>query len=514
MTQNRRIALNIVATYGRSLVSLFCGLFISRWVLAALGDVDFGLYGVVGGLTIFVAFINMLLSQATARFYAFSIGKAKVSAGADGLEECRQWFNTAVVIHTAVPCLLVAAGYPLGVYAVEHWLTIPPERIGACVWVFRYVCIACFVSMVNVPFQAMYTAKQEIAELTIYSFAQTLANVCFMYFMVTHPGDWLEKYALWMCFVSVVPQLFICYRALRVYPECHFNSAYLWSESRFWQLGAFACWQAFGGLGFVLRGQGIQILINKYFGPTINGSMAIATQVSGSAQTLSSALQGAFAPAITNSCGAGEIEQVRILAYRATKFALVLTLVFFLPLAFEIDEVILLWLKTPPDYVTGLCLCMMFMLLADKASIGHCSACNATGRIARYQIVGGTLLISCFPLAWIFLALNLGVYSIGVAMVITTFANTVSRVYFARKLVGMSIRYWVTRIVLPIVFVVVCALPAGYVPRIVFERSFLRICVTTLSVELIFLPLVYLVVLSVEERLFVQKKIKHILRMK
>ena len=54
MTQNRRIFLNIVATYGRSLFALVCGLFISRWVLAALGKTDFGLYGVVGGMTVIV----------------------------------------------------------------------------------------------------------------------------------------------------------------------------------------------------------------------------------------------------------------------------------------------------------------------------------------------------------------------------------------------------------------------------------------------------------------------------
>ena len=50
MTQNRRILLNIAATYGRSLYALVCGLFISRWVLAALGKTDFGVYGVVGGM--------------------------------------------------------------------------------------------------------------------------------------------------------------------------------------------------------------------------------------------------------------------------------------------------------------------------------------------------------------------------------------------------------------------------------------------------------------------------------
>ena len=230
MTQNRRIVLNIVATYGRSLYALVCGLFISRWVLSALGKTDFGLYGVVGGMTVFITFLNVLLSIATGRFYAFAEGQALKSASEGhaeaGLEECRKWFSTAVLLHTVVPFILIILGYPLGMYAVENWLTIPLDRLDACRWVFRFVCISCFVGMINVPFQAMYTAKQYIAELTIYGIAATTANVFFMYFMVTHPGDWLARYALWMCLVSVVPQIIICLRATKVFPECQFRLSY------------------------------------------------------------------------------------------------------------------------------------------------------------------------------------------------------------------------------------------------------------------------------------------------
>lgn len=509
MTQNRRIVLNIVATYGRSVFSLFCGLFISRWVLAALGKVDFGLYGVVGGLAVFVTFINQLLSQATARFYAFSVGKARVT-GAGGLEECRQWFNTAVMIHTAVPCILMAIGYPLGVYTVEHWLTIPLERLLACVWVFRYVCIACFVGMLNVPFQAMYTAKQEIAELTIYSFAQTIANVCFMYFMVTHPGDWLEKYALWMCMVSIVPQLIICARAIMVYKECKFNVRYLWSGMRVQKLGSFACWQAFGGLGAMLRGQGVQILINKYFGPTINGSMSIANQVSGSAQTLSSALQGAFAPAITNSCGAGELEQMRLLAYRACKFGMLLALIFVLPLALELRTVMQLWLGDPPAYAVELCWCVLVMTIIDKSSAGHMLAVSATGKIAAYQIFLGGSLILTLPLAWMLVALKWGVCSVGWAMIATTLVCAWGRVWFARTIVGMSARYWIRRIMLPVALLLLVCLGVGCLPRLMLPAGVLRMGMTTAMVETVLLPFAFLVVLDACERQFILAKIRKV----
>lgn len=50
MSPNRRILLNIVATYGRSLCALVCWVFVSRWVLAAAEKSEFGLCGVAGGM--------------------------------------------------------------------------------------------------------------------------------------------------------------------------------------------------------------------------------------------------------------------------------------------------------------------------------------------------------------------------------------------------------------------------------------------------------------------------------
>ena len=107
--------------------------------------------------------------------------------------------------------------------------------------------------MINVPFTAMYTAKQYIAELTIYSFAQTAANTAFFYFMATHPGAWLMKYAIWMCVVAITPQILITTRAFVIFKECRINLAYWWDLARFKQLGSYALWQMFGGLDYIFR---------------------------------------------------------------------------------------------------------------------------------------------------------------------------------------------------------------------------------------------------------------------
>ena len=507
--------MNIIATYGRSLYALVCGLFISRWVLAALGKTDFGLYGVVGGMTVFITFLNGLLSIATGRFYAFAEGQALKSASEGhaeaGLEECRKWFSTAVLLHTVVPFILIILGYPLGMYAVENWLTIPLDRLDACRWVFRFVCISCFVGMINVPFQAMYTAKQYIAELTIYGIAATTANVFFMYFMVTHPGDWLARYALWMCLVSVVPQMIICLRATKVFPECQFRLSYAWNKGRVSELSSFAFWQAFGGLGAIFRGQGIQILVNKYFGPAYNASMSIANQVAAQSQTLSGAMQGAFAPAITTACGAGRYDEMRALAYRTCKFGMLLALIFVLPLALELRTILNLWLVDPPPYTAELCWCILLMSIVDKSASGHMLAVAAKGKIAAYQTFLGSSLILTLPLAWVMVAKGIGFVSIGWAMVLTMMICSWGRVWFARKLVGMSARYWMFKIMLPVGIVVGVVAAAGYLPHLVLTSGLPRIFVTTIVCEVLLLPLAWFVLLDSSERLYLTNRIARFL---
>ena len=340
MTQGKRIFLNTIATYGRSMFGVLCGIFSTRWVLEALGPVDFGLYGLIASLVIFISFLNIQFSSAIARYYAFSIGEAKIAQDATlALCECRAWFSTAVFIHTIGPLLLVAIGYPMGLYAIGNdWLNIPIDKVGDCEQLWAFVCLSTFVAMANVPFTAMYTAKQYIAELTIYSFLQTVLRTVIIYYMVCHPGDWLVRYGFWMAVVAIVPQVIIAVRALKVFPECRLVGKALFCKWRMLKLGCFAFWQAVGGIGYVAAHQAMSVIVTKSFGPKINASFSVSQTVSGEAASLTGALQGAFAPAITTACGSGDMQTMREMAFRVCKVGTLLTMMFALPMIVEIQE--------------------------------------------------------------------------------------------------------------------------------------------------------------------------------
>lgn len=513
MTGNARIVLNIVATYGRSLYALAVGLFTARWALQALGQVDYGLMGVVGGLAFFISFLNGLMAAAVGRFYAVNVGKESVAEDkAVALEETRKWFSTAVILHSVLPAVLMLAGYPAGLWAVRHFLEIPPERLEDCVWVFRFVCTSTFVAMVCVPVQAMYTAKQYIAELTVYSFATTTCNAVFLYYMVTHPGTWLAKYAFWTCLLAVTPQVIIAVRGLWLFPECRFRCVRGELLRRLGELGHYAGWQMFGTLGVLLRVQGIQVLLNKYFGPRVNSAMKVANDVNAHTQTLSMSMLGAFQPAIVTAYGAGDFDRMRSLAFRACKFSMLFVLVFALPLGLELREVLRLWLGTPPQYAYGLCLFMFVDTVFEQSSVGHMMAVNARGKIALYQaFLGGTRLMT-LPLAWLFLAWGHGVYSVGAAILTTTVICSWGRVGFARRLVGMSARYWLGRILLPVAGIAGACLLAGFLPRLWMGPSVWRVLATVGVCEPLFLGLTWGGLLDRREKEYVLSRAQKLWR--
>ncbi len=511
MSPTRRIILNFLATYGRSLFALACGLFTSRWVLMSLGDVDFGLFGLVGGLTAFVTFFNDLLSTSVSRYYGFSVGAA-AKGGKNELRTCQEWFNVALFIHTIVPVLLLIIGYPIVEYIVRHYLTIPPERLEACVWVSRFSCLACFVGMISVPFNAMYIAKQYIAELTIYSVVTTALRVVILYYMVTHPRDYLTIYAAITALLAAVPQIIITWRALKVFPECRFVSAYLWQPVKMKALFVFAGYRFTSALSIMAQSQGMALIVNKMMGASRNAAMALGNTLASQGDTLSNALFGALSPAITNAAGVGDMKLMRSLSYRACKFGTILILIFAIPMSLEMTKLFELWLKTPtpPVMADKLCLCCLWVLVLEKISAGHYMVIFAVGQIAGYQLSVGICGLLGLPIAIVFAYFGFDLLAIGYAMIITKVFAILIRLYYARKWAQLSVWYWLTRIFTPLTLVTIVALGAGWGVTSLFASTLSRIAFTILATEFVFLPLVWFFVIDAAEHKFCFEKIRGI----
>lgn len=473
----------------------------------ALGEVDYGLMGVVAGLMAFISYLDNLLASAIGRFFALAIGEEKTNLEL-GIESGCMWFTTSVVIQIIVPTFLLVSCYPIGEWAVRHFLTIPSDRLDACVWVWRFVCLSSYLSMLAMPFRSMYTAHQYIVELTFYSFVTTTLNACFLYYMVTHPGVWLAKFAFWQCLLSILPTLIIAIRAYFLFPECRVVRRYLKCWGNIKSMASYSLWNAIGILGGVCRGQGIAILVNKIYGASVNAGLSVGTSLSGHCNALAASMLGAFSPAIYNAWGAKEYDRARNMAYLVCKVGTLLILVFSIPLSLEVDEVMRLWLKNPPRYAAGICIFVMAMTVIDKMTVGHLICVNANGKIARYQSFLGTVLLFTLPLAWLLIKFGVGVYSVGWSMVVTMAVCSFGRVCFARRLVSMSARHWILTVFAPLFFGTLLSLCVGLIPKLILPTSFFRVCLTTCVVELFLISFSWCLVLNASERAFVMAKIR------
>lgn len=477
----------------------------------SMGEVDFGLWGVIGGLTAFISFLNGLMGESITRFYAYSVGEARCSQDADaGLYCCQKWFSIAVIIHTILPVVLIVIGYPCGIWAIENWLVIPPDRVASCIWVWRCVCASCFCGMVSVPFRAMYTAKQEIAELTIYSFVGTTVYVGLSYVMTLSSRDWLVYYAIITCLITVVPELIISIRGVLKYKECRFNARSLCEVSSFGELFKYAGLRFFGALSQLLTAQGIALSINKMLGPAKNAAMAIGTNLSGKAQTLTMSIRSAMQPAITNATGEGDDARANSLSFRTCVLSALGVWLFAGPLILEVDEVMILWLKNPPDGAVPLCRVLLLALFVDNLTIGHVMRVFATGKITSFQVAESVVWLSALVVALGWFFCGGGIVGVGVGYLVMYTLDNIVKLYCARKVGGMGVRWWFSRVALPVVGVAIVSAGVGLIPVTLLPRSFMRLMLTTFVCEIVFLPLVWHYVLSEGERVLVKGRLRNV----
>ena len=508
MDKNKVILCNIIATYSRTVLIMIGTFLTSRWLLASMGKTDYGLWGLIGGLTLFVAFINSLLSNSVSRYYAFAEGECQ--AGKNSLV-ITQWFNTALAIHLVTSSVLIVIGYPIGKYAILHWLTIPGDRIEQCIWVFRFSCISCYAGMVSVPFTAMFIAKQEITEYTMFLMLVPVLNVIFAYNTTLHERNWLIPYSVFYAGMNIAIYSLICFRAKCKFPECKFNLYDCFNKSRLKDLFGFASWQCFGNLGSLVRSQGMSILGNIEYGPDINASITIANKVSSQTDSLSVSMLTAFSPAITSSYGAKDYDLFRKYTRATNKIGTILVLIFALPILLEIDEILLIWLKNPPEHTASLCSLILVSLVIDKSTAGHMLAVSASGKIALYQSVLGSFLIFSLPLAYILIKIGFGVPSIGYSILVTTSMCAFGRLFLAKTVIQVSVMQWIKKVFFPTLLVVIFSFFFGYLPHLFLDMSVKRLLLTLVLSEISIFFFSACFVLEDHEKKYVLNKISQIL---
>ena len=250
------------------------------------------------------------------------------------------------------------------------------------------------------------------------------------------------------------------------------------------------------------------IIINKMLGPASNAASAVGSKLSQQTLSLGQSIIGALNPAVTNAAGAGDYDRMRMLSYQSCKFSCAFVMIFAIPLAFEVDEVMLLWLKTPPAGSGTLCVFLMVGFVVDRITSGLSSSIEALGKIAAFKTTMGIIGLLPALFTILFVTMGFGVASVGISYVAARIPLGIVRLYFARSLAGVSIRYWFKSVLLPVVFLCVAVCAVALVPRLFMSASFSRVVVTTAISEVVLMPIAWCFVLSAEERQYVTSRIR------
>lgn len=509
MTQTRRIILNVLATYGRSLFTLACGLFTGRWLLEALGTNRYGVFGVVGVILGLVGTVNSILSASVGRYFAFAVGKVQSAADKSAaIEESCGWFNTALAIHTAFAIILMILGYPLGFWAIRYYFSIPPEMVESALWVFSFSMITTFCGMITVPFTSLYGSHQLIAELTVYGICGTAANVVFAWVLLSYPGDRLWFNGFYTMLIAVTPNLVIAVRSFWVFPECRVRFRLMLNLARYKNLFSFAGWQIVAWLGLIARFQGLTTLCNKVLGLTYNSSLAVSNTLSQHTMTFAYAMNGAFSPAITNAAGAGDRSLVEALVLRSCKFGTIMCAVFIFPLCLEIHYVVHLWLKTVPPCVEELCVITVLTYVIERSATGYGCAISAYGDVKWMEIAVCLIWLFSLFLGWVFLCpMQMGVTGIAWAIFICTILWSASYLGLAKIQLHMKLLRWLTSFIIPFTAVSLLSVGIGWGVRAFLHESFLRLMITSIVTSGLFMVGCLRFVCDAHERQYLQQQL-------
>ncbi len=476
---NKRLAKNTIILYIRMIVVMFITLFTSRVILKVLGIDDFGIYNVVGGVVAMMAVVNHAMAVSTQRYLTFELGKGD-------MQQFKQIFCTCMTIYIALALLFLLLAETIGLWFVNYKLVIAPDRMFAANVVYQFAILSSICSMIQIPYNAAIISHEKMNAFAYIGIVEAVMKLAIAYILFISPIDKLSLFG-GLTFASSF-SIFMTYRiyCLRKFKEAHYS--FMWDKALTKQLISYSGWNLFGALSGVAKGQGLNILINIYFGAAVNAARGIAYQLNHAITMLFSNFYTAVRPQITKYYAQGNLQEMYNLVYRSSKMSFFLIMVCSLPLIIEAPSIIELWLGQTPDYAVIFVRIIVIISAVDAMSTPLMTAIHATGDIKLYQFTVGMIMILTLPISWVFLKLG---FAPDAVFYVSLGLSTISlfiRLGIANKKAGIPYWGFIKIVILPSAVVSVVAttpsyclhkiLPPGIVPTIAV------CCVSVISVIL------------------------------
>ena len=427
-----KIISNTALLYLKMAISIVIALYSTRLILEDLGAADYGIYIVIGGVISMLGFLNATMASSTQRHLSFSMGKNDV-------DEVRKVFANSILMHFAVGIVLVAVFEVIGLYFLSEKLQIDPNKLETAKTLYHFVVLSTFVTIIAVPYDGIVNAKENMLFLSITGILDSLLKLAIALVLFLPFDDKLLIFGVLMFVKTVFMRLVKQFYCLKKYrKECKVSVLKSYDKEIIKELYSFAGWNFVGVLSYVLRGQGVSIVLNLFFGSVINAAYGVANQVNSQLRLFSEAMLQAIQPQMVKNEGGGDRARVLKLSIASSKFSFIIFSLLALPVFLELEFIINLWLIEVPDSTIVFCRLMILLTFIQQFRSGITVASHAIGKIKEYQLFNAPVQLLSLPLGYMFLFLGYSAYFILIAVLIIESIAVFLNILFFKKLTRFS----------------------------------------------------------------------------
>jgi O-antigen/teichoic acid export membrane protein len=498
MSNTQRIVKNTLMLYFRQILIMLVSLYTVRVVLEILGAEDYGIYNVVAGVVTMFGFLSGSMATSSQRFFAFELGRGDS-------ERLKKIFSLSLLICILIAAAVLLLAETIGLWFVNNKLIIPSDRIGSVHWIYQFSIISFGFTIMVTPYMGAIIAHEDMTIYAYVSIVEAVLKLGVVFLLRIIDLDKLQLYGILLCGVTFINTGIYRVICKRKYRECTFR--FFADKKLFKELTGFTGWNLIGSFSFLLRTQGVSILLNLFFGPLINAARGIAVQINSVINSFTQNFITAIRPQITKLYADKKYHEMFVLVFWSAKLSYFLVYIFTVPLLFEMSYIIHIWLVNPPPY-TVLFICLGFLdILFESFNSPLMHAAQATGKIKLYQSVVSGILLLNIPVAYLVLKAGFPPYSVVIVDIFLMAAAAIVRIFMIKRLIALfSIKMFTIRVLIPLFFVSVLSLILPSIIVNILDESFFRLCISFMSI-IVTVLCIYFIGLSKIERISVQRYI-------
>lgn len=483
------------------LLIMSVSLYTVRVVLNTLGVVDYGIYNVVGGVVSMFAFLSATMASASQRFFSFELGR-------NNQEQLKKTFSMTITIYAMVAIVILILAETVGLWFLNTKMTIPADRIDAARWIYQFSILSFMMTMFTIPYNASIIAHEEMKVYAYVSIIEVGLKLLIVYLLVLFSFDKLKLYAVLMFLVTTIVTFIYRTYCTRKFTECRFS--FYWNKPLFKQIVSYSGWNLFGALAGMSNNQGINIMLNVFFGPIVNTARGIAYQVSSSVNQFVQNFVTATNPQIIKYYADDNKEQMLALVFRSSKFAFILLFILSMPILLETNFVFTLWLKDVPEYVVLFTRLVIICALIDSLSFPLMTTAQATGRIKKYQSITGSIMLLNLPVSYIFLKIGYPPVTVFYIAIVNSCVCLLIRLYLLRSMVGLQVKRYLANVILPLSIVILTSYIIPLFLKSEMNEGIIKFIVLAIAGLICSVACIFLFGLSAEERAYSMVLIKNL----